>query len=618
MIKRRISSLILLTLLAGVCALAQTSESPSAEARLRSELEPQINDAIGKGSLPGFAIGVVKNGKLIYAKGFGVAKLGGSTPVTSRSLFHMASVTKTFVATAIMQLVEQGKIDLDAPVTKYLPYFKLDDERYRTIKVRQMLSHTSGVPDVTDYHWDKPEYDAGALERFVRSFSNQKLIFNPGEKFAYSNAAYEMLGDVIAKVSGESFEDYVQHHILTPLGMKDSTLLVREANQQLLTSPHVKESGKAVVSKIFPYNRAHSPSSTLYSNIEDMSRWAIANLNRGELDGKRILKPETVELMRQPVVDSYKVKEGISWFVAELQGHRLVLHDGGDVGFESRLLLAPDDGVAVIAMTNSDYGDDLRRFTERALHTILDLKTATTESTSATNAAPAVTEESKQKADEILAAYVKALGGRAALEKVNSRAAKGTFEVMGIAMAGPFEMFAKAPNRTLMVMTVPGQTTLKEGFDGIIGWQQDPDDGVVDKTGLEQGNAMRDADFYQPLKLRSQYPNLFYKGPAKIAPAKANGEKGPERDVFVLEAPRNGQPRRFYFDASTGLLVRVEDRNQSDALTSAIEYDDYREVDGIKVPFALHYIEDAHFIIRLAEVKQNLTIEDAVFVKPKK
>jgi len=189
---------------------------------------------------------------------------------------------------------------------------------------------------------------------------------------------------------------------------------------------------------------------------------------------------------------------------------------------------------------------------------------------------------------------------------------------MGIAMAGPFEMFAKAPNRTLMVMTVPGQTTLKEGFDGIVGWQQDPDDGVVDKTGLEQGNAMRDADFYQPLKLRSQYPNLFYKGATKIAPAKPNGEKGPERDVFVLEAPRSGQPRRFYFDASTGLLIRAEDRNQSDVLTSAIEYDDYREVDGIKVPFALHYIEDAHFIIKLSEVKQNVAIDDALFVKPKK
>jgi len=118
----------------------------------------------------------------------------------------------------------------------------------------------------------------------------------------------------------------VQHNILTPVGMKDSTLLVREANPQLLTSPHVMESGKVVVSKIFPYNRAHSPSSTLYSSIEDMSRWAIANLNRGELDDKRILKRETIDLMWRPVVDALGMKEGISWFTTEKQGHRFVLH----------------------------------------------------------------------------------------------------------------------------------------------------------------------------------------------------------------------------------------------------------------------------------------------------
>jgi CubicO group peptidase (beta-lactamase class C family) len=100
-------------------------------ARLQTEIEPKITEVIKAGHLPRFAIGVVKNGNLIYAKGFGVAKLGGDTPITTKSLFHMASVTKTFVATAVMQLVEQGKIDLDAPVTKYLPYFKMDDERYR-------------------------------------------------------------------------------------------------------------------------------------------------------------------------------------------------------------------------------------------------------------------------------------------------------------------------------------------------------------------------------------------------------------------------------------------------------------------------------------------------------
>src|SRR5438552_1088950 len=316
--RRRLTRAATISLLVGLLGVITTAQTPEAAAkidpvaRLSTELEPKVKEEIQQGRVPGFAIGVVNNGKLIYAKGFGVAKLGGNTPITSKSLFHMASVTKTFVATAILQLAENAKIDLDAPLVRYLPYFRLNDERYRTITIRQMLSHTSGIPDTVNYHWDKPEYDVGALERFVRSVADQKLVFAPGEKFAYSNTAYDILGDVIAKVSGESFEDYVQHNILTPLGMKDSTLLVREASPQLLTSPHVMENFHMIVSKIFPYNRPHSPSGTLYSSIEDMSRWAVANLNHGELNGRRILKQETAELMWRPVVPALGMKEGIS------------------------------------------------------------------------------------------------------------------------------------------------------------------------------------------------------------------------------------------------------------------------------------------------------------------
>ena len=109
-------------------------------------------------------------------------------PITTRSLFHMASITKPFVATSIMQLVEIGKIDLDAPVVKYLPYFHMADERYKTITARQLVTHTSGMPDVEDYEWQKPQYDEGALERYVRRLSKLKLAFAPGEKFQYPSA----------------------------------------------------------------------------------------------------------------------------------------------------------------------------------------------------------------------------------------------------------------------------------------------------------------------------------------------------------------------------------------------------------------------------------------------
>jgi len=619
----RATTITLLACLLPIIATAQTpGTAPDPElTRLQAEFEPRINDAIQKGNLPGFAIGIVKNGKLIYAKGFGVARLGGTTPITSKSLFHMASVTKTFVATAVMQLVEQGKIDLDAPLTRYLPYFRLDDERYRTIKIRQMLSHTSGIPDTVNYHWDKPEYDTGALERFVRSISDQKLVFAPGEKFAYSNTAYEILGDVIAKVSGESFEDYVQHNILTPLGMKDSTLLIREASPLLLTSPHVLEKDKVVVSKIFPYNRAHAPSSTLYSSIEDMSRWAIANLNHGELDGKRILKRETAESMWRPVAPALGMKEGISWFTTDLQGHHLVLHSGGDVGFESLLILAPDDSVAVVAMSNfAGSKDYVQEFAGAALKIMLGVKPSTPAANA--NASPATApvdvEAARKKADEVLAGYVAALGGRAALEKLNSRVAKGSFEVSGIAMSGPVEMYAKAPNKMLIVLQMPKQETFKDGFDGIIGWEQNPDDGITDKTGLELGSTMRDADFYQPLKLRLQYPNLIFKGPGKVSIGKGGGGKVEEHEALVLEAPRNGRPRLFYFDSRTGLLLRTEEWDANGKITDAVEYDDYREVDGVKVPFIRYIVQDAHFTIKLTEVKHNVPIDDAVFAKPKK
>ena len=227
-----------------------------------------------------------------------------------------------------------------------------------------MLSHTSGMPDVKgneDYNWDKPEYDIGALERYVRSLDNLSLINPPGEKFEYSNIAFEVLGDVIAKASGMSFEDYVQKNILKPLGMKRSTLLVRQTDANLLVSPHIRNraTGKTEVSKIFPYNRAHAPSSTLYSNIEDMNRWAMANLNRGELNGRRILKAASYDLLWKPVASVGEIptfpagmKIGLSWAIWENQGRRMIEHRGADVGFRSYLLLAPDDSFSIVVLSN--------------------------------------------------------------------------------------------------------------------------------------------------------------------------------------------------------------------------------------------------------------------------
>src|SRR5262245_10791541 len=345
-----------------------------ADDRFKKQLEPIIEQVMEQRNLPGFAIAIVEDRKVVYAAGFGVRNLEKKNEkVTPQSLFHMASITKPFVATSVMQLVEKGKVDLDAPVVKYLPYFRVSDERAATITVRQMLSHISGMPDVRDYEWDKPQYDDGALERYVRSLGNQSLIAAPGTRFRYSNMAYEVLGDLIAKVSGMSFEDYVRTNILEPLGMKSSTLLVKQANPSLLASPHIMDdSYETAVSKVFPYNRMHSPSSTLYSNVLDMTRWAIANMNRGELDGKRILKDSTYDLMWKPAGEQWQ-QIGISWFLGKYKEHRTISHSGGDTGFVSNLVMIPDRSIAIVMMSNYDRAP-LRPLTNAALDVALGLK----------------------------------------------------------------------------------------------------------------------------------------------------------------------------------------------------------------------------------------------------
>ena len=145
--------------------------------------------------VPGLAVGLIKEGKVIYDEGHGLQGLGTQQPLTRQSLFHMASVSKPFVATAIVQLVEQGKIDLEEKLTHYLPYFTMADERYKAITIQQMLNHTSGIPDVDDYEWDKPQYDDGAAERYARQHATIGLDFTPGERFSYSNAAFDIRGD---------------------------------------------------------------------------------------------------------------------------------------------------------------------------------------------------------------------------------------------------------------------------------------------------------------------------------------------------------------------------------------------------------------------------------------
>lgn len=324
-----------------------------------SILDSLCNKYLEENNVPGMAIGVLKNDKIIYSKGFGVKKIGSIDAVTTKTLFHMASVSKPFVSIAIMQLVEQKKIKLDDPAINHLPYFTLNDDRHTEITIRHLLLHTSGIPDIgpsKNYDWDKPQYDEEALERFVKTLKNWKLEFKPGKKFRYSNTGYNVLGDVIAKASNQSFEDYMQLNILTPVDMKHSSFLKKELAQDLICSPHVKDDGHVVVSEIYPYSRTHAPSGTLNSNIEDMLKFASTNLNAGKYGQIEIFSAQSHKELTTPQVKRNKIIEyGLGWEIAPFRNTTRVEFSGRDVGFNTYLMMVPDSAFAIIILTNAFY-----------------------------------------------------------------------------------------------------------------------------------------------------------------------------------------------------------------------------------------------------------------------
>jgi CubicO group peptidase (beta-lactamase class C family) len=318
----------------------------------------------------GLAVGVWKDGRVVLARGLGVMDLASKRPVTPQTVFHLASISKTFVATSVMQLVQAGKIRLDAPIVTYVPYFTLRDTASRRITVRQLLTHTAGMPDVDDYGWDKPQYDDRALERWIRGLKDSSSIAAPGARWEYSNIGFELLADAVAHVSGEKFEDYVRRHILDPAGMRHSTLLMTDVDSSNLATGY-ERGGMEWKKRPYPYNRRHAGSSTMHSSVDDMLRYGAMQAGRGTIDGHVVLSAETHAAMwsrsaefppqlglanqvrfatKLPIRETYT---GLGWFMYDFDGFRVAGHNGGDDGFRSALLVSADRAVVVVVLTNS-------------------------------------------------------------------------------------------------------------------------------------------------------------------------------------------------------------------------------------------------------------------------
>ncbi len=348
--------------------------------KFKNRLDVVLEEIVARWGIPGLAIGIVEGDEIIYTRSFGVQSLETRAPVTSESIFCLASIGKCLVASAVMQLVERGKIHLDTPLVHYLPYFKLNDERYPQITIRQLLSHTSGLPDIDEFEYaalvSSPEVDDGALERFVCGLSRMKLSHSPGECFMYSNLGYDVLGNLISKISGQTFEDYMGEHILIPSGMPDSTFLLSDVDWPRLAVPHVRTPGM-IVNPIYPYHRADAPASFLHSTVVDMCHWAITCLKRGVVLGGRILTPASYEMMWTPAAKRgyppLREDMGLGWNLGHFEGVSTVSHGGGGFGWTCLLALLPEKDRAAIILCNEE-STAIGRLTQAVIRTMLELE----------------------------------------------------------------------------------------------------------------------------------------------------------------------------------------------------------------------------------------------------
>ena len=323
-------------------------------------LDRCLNDAYFYQDLPGLAVSV-KAGDLIYRRAFGYSDFPAKKPLELCNVFHCASVAKLFASTAVMQLAEGGKLNINDRVGDIICGFKVNDERAEDITVKDLMQHTSGIGMIYDLRWDRPETSDTALKEYVLSDEIRKraLLSAPSEnRFCYSDAGYDILGAVISEIAGISFEQYIDENIFAPAEMRNSSFLTfARGDKDMLVRPHTKDISKHIVyEKYYPYSRIHAPSSTLTSNIYDLEKFARLHIDGsiGKAE-KPLLAQETYSHIWQPKVKTLNKNEymGTGWFIYERNGYTYYGHNGGDDGFSSAFWICPKADFYLIALTNT-------------------------------------------------------------------------------------------------------------------------------------------------------------------------------------------------------------------------------------------------------------------------
>ena len=339
---------------------------PLTAADAETWLDGLMPTALRVAGVPGAVVVLVKDGKPLLQKGYGYADWEKSLPVDpAATLFRPGSISKLFTWTAVMQQVEQGRLDLDADLNRYLD-FKVPGHGGKALTLRHVMTHTTGLEEAGRgliVYGDHTPDNRQVLRSYIPPY-----LYTPGSTQGYSNWATALAGYIVQRVSGEPFDDYVERHIFTPLGMRHSTfrqpLPAALRGQMAQGYPSVDEgaTGYEIVSL--------APAGSLASPGADMGRFMLAYLGQGSLDGRQILKPATVKMMHGAITRGMPDLNGIGlgFYQQDVNGHRAVGHGGDTNMFHSEMYLLPDDGIGLYVSVNSPGRHDQGKWLRERLY----------------------------------------------------------------------------------------------------------------------------------------------------------------------------------------------------------------------------------------------------------
>jgi CubicO group peptidase (beta-lactamase class C family) len=332
----------------GISMASLLSELTWLDETIRAEME--------RWQVPGVSVGILKDGEVEIA-GYGVVNLETGYPVLPETLFQIGSISMTFTATLVLQLVDEGLLDLDVPLIVYVPDLPLADETARTtITLRHVLTHTAGF--YGDRFDDQGNGD-NALAKAVAAFGTLAQQTAPGELWTYCNAGFDLASRAVELALGQSFESALRERIFKPLGFDRATYFASEAILHSVSAGHVPgEDGEGnFVADPWPIPRRSNGAGGISANPAILLRWAQLHIEGGSLNGVQILKPETVAMMQAHQAEGAAgASQGLAWFRRAIDGVEIVGHDGGTNGQQTKLIVVPSKNFAIAILTNSTRG----------------------------------------------------------------------------------------------------------------------------------------------------------------------------------------------------------------------------------------------------------------------